>query len=106
MNGGLLHDGLTRAVDRDAGQDAVRAGDRAWSYGDLDRLSDAFGHLLIDAGVRPRDRVALMTSNRVEFLVAVEAISKVGAASVLISPAWKAAEVAAAVALTMPRHAV
>ena len=31
-----------------------------------------------------------MTTNRVEFLVAVEAISKLGAAAVLLSPAWKA----------------
>ena len=31
-----------------------------------------------------------MTSNRPEFVVAVHAISKVGAAAVLLSPAWKA----------------
>ena len=44
-----------------------------------------------------------MTTNRVEFIVAVEAVSKLGAASVLISPAWKAAEVGPAV--TSPRRA-
>ena len=38
-----------------------------------------------------------MTTNRVEFIVAVEAVSKLGAASVLISPAWKVAEVGPAV---------
>jgi long-chain acyl-CoA synthetase len=52
------------------------------------------------------DRVAVMTTNRIEFVVAVEAVSKLGAASVLISPAWKVAEVGPAVALTAPQHAV
>ena len=35
-----------------------------------------------------------MTSNRPEFVVAVHGISKAGAASVLLSPAWKAVEAA------------
>ncbi len=39
-------------------------------------------------------RVALMSANRVEFVVAAYAISKLGAVIVLISPAWKAREVA------------
>jgi acyl-CoA synthetase (AMP-forming)/AMP-acid ligase II len=30
-----------------------------------------------------------MMANRVEFIVAVYAISKLGAAAVLVSPAWK-----------------
>ena len=64
-----------------------------WTFADLDRLSDAFAHHLADRGVGPRDRVAMMTTNRVEFPIAVNAISKLGAAAVLLSPAWKAAEV-------------
>ena len=39
------------------------------------------------------DRVAVMTANRPEFVVAVNAISKLGASAVLLSPAWKALEV-------------
>src|SRR5208283_1093503 len=54
----------------------------------------------------PGDRVAVMTTNRVEFVIAVHAISKLGAAAVLLSPAWKAAEVEHALALTGPVHAV
>jgi long-chain acyl-CoA synthetase len=34
-----------------------------------------------------------MTANRVEFVIAVHAISTLGVATVLLSPAWKAAEV-------------
>jgi acyl-CoA synthetase (AMP-forming)/AMP-acid ligase II len=48
-----------------------------------------------------------MTSNRAEFVAAVHGISKVGAAAVLLSPAWKAAEVDHALDVTAgPRHAV
>lgn len=68
--------------------------------------STAFARHLAGEGVGAGDRVALMMANRVEFLVVVEAASKLGAASVMISPAWKQAEVAHALSLTSPRHAV
>jgi acyl-CoA synthetase (AMP-forming)/AMP-acid ligase II len=106
MTVGLLHSGLERAVARDAGGVAVRAGDDRWSFADLDAWSLALGRHLVDRGVNAGDRVALMTTNRVEFLVAVEAVSRIGAASVLISPAWKVAEVGPALDLTDPRHAI
>jgi acyl-CoA synthetase (AMP-forming)/AMP-acid ligase II len=106
MTGGLLHGGLERAVARDPGGVAVRAGDDHWSYADLARWSRTLARHLVGCGVNPGDRVAVMTTNRVEFLVAVEAVSAIGAASVLISPAWKVAEVGPAVSLTTPRHAI
>ena len=48
----------------------------------------------------------MMTTNRVEFPIAVNAISQLGAAAVLLSPAWKAAEVDHALSLTGPVHAI
>jgi acyl-CoA synthetase (AMP-forming)/AMP-acid ligase II len=57
-------------------------------------------------GVTPGSRVAVMTANRVEFIMAVHAASKLGAATVLLSPAWKAGEVEHALSLTGPVHAV
>ena len=47
-----------------------------------------------------------MSTNRVEFPIVVNAISRVGAAAVLLSPAWKDAEVSHGLALTSPRHAI
>ncbi len=101
-----MHRRLERAADRFGDRDAVRAGDEHWSFGELDGLTNAFARHLVAQGVTANDRVAVMTSNRVEFVVAVHAISKVGAAAVLLSPAWKAAEVDHALGLTAPRHAV
>jgi len=101
-----MHGGLERAADRFGDRPALLAGDETWSYRDLDGLSSAFARHLAAVGVTPGDRVAVMTSNRPEFVTAVNGVSKLGAAAVLLSPAWKAREVDHALALTAPRHAV
>jgi long-chain acyl-CoA synthetase len=106
MAAALLHHYLERAASQFGDRDAVWAGDQAWSFQLLDDLSSSFGQHLVAEGVRPGDRVALMLSNRPEFVVAVYGISKVGAASVLLSPSWKALEVGHALGLTSPVHVV
>jgi acyl-CoA synthetase (AMP-forming)/AMP-acid ligase II len=106
MTGGAMHRGLERAAGSFGGREAIRAGDRAWTFAQLDARSNAFARHLAVHGVQAGTRVALMMANRVEFLVAVMAVSKLGAASVMVSPAWKQTEVSHAVSLTEPVHAV
>lgn len=106
MAAAFMHDALERAASRWGDREAVWAGDQCWSFRDLDDLSSSFGRHLVVQGVRPGDRVALMASNRPEFVAAVYGISKVGAASVLLSPAWKHLEAGHALELTDPSHAV
>jgi acyl-CoA synthetase (AMP-forming)/AMP-acid ligase II len=106
MPGTLVHHGLERAADRFGRREALWAGDRSWSFVDIDGLSNAFARHLSARGVARGDRVATMTANRPEFVVVVNAISKLGAAAVLLSPAWKEAEVNHALRLTGPVHAV
>jgi long-chain acyl-CoA synthetase len=101
-----LHRALEHAADRSGERVAVRAGEEAWTFADLDRAADAFALHLRSRGVGAGDRVALMMANRVEFVSAFNAVSKLGAAAVLISPAWKSIEVGHAVDLTGPVHAV
>ncbi|HZQ87496.1 MAG TPA: class I adenylate-forming enzyme family protein, partial [Acidimicrobiales bacterium] len=101
-----MHRGLTDAARRWGDRDFIRAGEQAWSFADVDGLSNAFARHLAGMGVGPGDRVAVMSSNRVEFVIAVAGISKRGAAAVLLSPAWKALEVQHALGLTEPVHAV
>jgi acyl-CoA synthetase (AMP-forming)/AMP-acid ligase II len=100
--GALMHRGLERAAARFGDRDAIRVGDERWSFGDLDGLSNAFARHLAGRGVGRGDRVAVMLTNRWELTVVVHAASKLGAAAVMISPAWKAGEVANAVAITSP----
>jgi long-chain acyl-CoA synthetase len=80
--------------------------DRHYSLAQLNALADGLAASLGGRGVRAGDRVALMASNRPEFVVALHAIWRLAAAVVLISPAWKRDEVEHALALTSPSHAV
>ena len=85
---------------------ALAFGERQYSLPELEALADGMAAALQQRGVRPGRRVALMSSNRPEFVVAVRAIWRLGAAVVLLSPAWKRGEVEHALAVTGPAHAV
>jgi len=80
--------------------------DRQYSLPELDAWADALAAALAADGVTAGDAVALMSSNRPEFVVAVRAIWRLGAVAALISPAWKRDEVAHALALAQPRYAL
>ncbi|OBG30279.1 class I adenylate-forming enzyme family protein [Mycobacterium sp. 852002-51057_SCH5723018] len=80
--------------------------ERPFSGPQLDALADGLAGALITRGVSAGHRVAVMASNRPEFVAAVLAIWRLGATAVLISPAWKRDEVDHALALTDPAHAV
>jgi long-chain acyl-CoA synthetase len=101
-----MHGVLEEAALKFGDRTAVLSGDRSWSFDDLDGQSNAFARHLASKGVGRGDRVAVMTSNRPEFVVVVFAASKLGAAPVLLSPAWRSLEVAHALELTVPVHAV
>ena len=72
----------------------------------LDALTAGLAATLHHRGVCSGQRVALMSSNRAEFVPAVRALWRLGAAVVLISPSWKRGEVEHALAVTEPAHAV
>jgi long-chain acyl-CoA synthetase len=77
-----------------------------YSLATIDALAGGLAGVLARRGVRTGSRVALMSSNRPEFVVAMRAIWGLGAAVALFSPAWKLAEVEHAVTITGPTHAV
>ena len=102
----MVHQVLETAARRFPEAIALRAGDAAWSFGQLDAAAASFARHLNGLGVRPGERVAVMTTSRPEFVVAVNGISRAGAAAVLLSPAWKEREVSAALELTAPAYAI
>jgi acyl-CoA synthetase (AMP-forming)/AMP-acid ligase II len=85
---------------------ALAFDEREYALTELNALANGMATTLEHRGVRPGDRVALMSSNRPEFVVALWAIWRLGAAAVLLSPAWRHTEVEHALALTRPSHAV
>jgi len=80
--------------------------ERRFTLPQLDALTDGLVRTLAKINVAAGERVALMSSNRPEFVAALLAIWRRGATAVLISPAWKRDEVDHALALTNPAHAV
>ncbi len=98
--------GLRAAAARFPDRPALLAGEERITFGELDRACDAFAVHLAGLGIRAGQRVAVMTANRPEFVIAVHAISRLGGAAVLISPAWKAREAGHALTVTEARWAV
>ncbi|HET7786381.1 MAG TPA: AMP-binding protein, partial [Myxococcales bacterium] len=89
-----------------------RTRDDRVTYHELARFSDRAGRSLQAAGVKPRDRVLLMSENRPEWAMAYFGILKAGAAAAPLDPALSLAEVqncaqaaGAAVLLASPRVA-
>ncbi|MFK7894544.1 MAG: class I adenylate-forming enzyme family protein [Myxococcota bacterium] len=102
----MIHEALSTAAARFGDRVAIRTAKEDWSFGALDAASRALAARLSEAGVGRGDRVAIMSSNRIEFPVAVNAISRIGAAAILLSPAWKDAEASHGLELTKPCHAI
>ena len=85
---------------------ALAFDDQEYTYGQLSALASGIAAALENRGVKPGDRVALMSSNRPEWVAAVRGIWQAGAAVALFSPSWKQAETAHAIGIVQPKHAV
>jgi len=106
MGDGPIHQGIERASEKFGDRPAILAGERRWSFRQIDSLSNSLALELASGGIERDNRVAVMMDNRAEFVICVYAISKLGAASVLLSPAWRAREIEHAVELTKPSRAI
>jgi acyl-CoA ligase (AMP-forming) (exosortase A-associated) len=89
-----LHDLLHNCVERDPGRVAVVDGKAEYTYGELDRQSDALCAALVAAGVEKGDRAGVFMEKSWEAIVAMLAASRAGAAYVNINPLFKPPQVA------------
>ncbi|WP_169812539.1 non-ribosomal peptide synthetase [Nocardia acidivorans] len=85
---GTLAEIFDNAVALDPGAIAVRCGDRALTYAELDSRADRLARLLIGHGVGPEDIVALGIPRTLEWVCATVAVAKAGAAFLSIDPAY------------------
>jgi long-chain acyl-CoA synthetase len=74
-----------RSVAQHPDREAVVCGDVRLSYRSLAEQVDAAAHDLRNRGIHPGDRVALLISNRIEFIVAFLATQELAAVTVPIS---------------------
>ena len=94
---------LRLAARRAPRKTAVIAGDRRLDFEEYDRLANRFANLLIEAGVRPGDRVASLLFNSPEYAVVHFGNARAGSVLVHIPPLYAPAEVADILARTRPR---
>lgn len=75
----LLPDWLRRSAENYPDRLALRCGTVTWSFAELDRQATRLARKLATAGVRERDRVALLAQNGVDYVVMVHALTRLGA---------------------------
>lgn len=63
------------------------------TYGQLDRGANRLAHELAARGIAKGDHVAVLSENSVEHMVALYAINRLGAVSVVLDPKWTPFEV-------------
>jgi acyl-CoA synthetase (AMP-forming)/AMP-acid ligase II len=86
-------DMLLRTVERFPHKEALIEVDRRFSYRDLNVWSNRIAHGLLARGFARGDRLAIMSGNRAEFLIAYFACAKIGAALVPINLLWGPKEI-------------
>ncbi|MGG7099751.1 amino acid adenylation domain-containing protein [Rhodococcus sp. 24CO] len=64
------------------------AGSDALTYGELDRRSDALCRVLVERGAAPETIVAIALPRSVDYVIAVWAVAKTGAAFLPVDPAY------------------
>lgn len=74
-----LTDALVDSLDRFADREAVRADGKSYTYRELDERSNAVANALVERGIEPGDRVALVMSNCLGYVIADLALLKAGA---------------------------
>ena len=84
---------LTDSADLHPERIAVRVGDAAITYAELDAATEATAGLLRAKGVGPGDRVGVMLPNVAAFPIAYYAILRIGAVVVPMNPLCKDREV-------------
>lgn len=72
----------------------IIAGDREYTWGEIDRAADDFAAGLVQRGLHAGDRVAMLLGNCVEFVIAYYGAARAGLVSVPMNPAYTSAEVA------------
>ncbi|MBV8286994.1 MAG: AMP-binding protein, partial [Hyphomicrobiales bacterium] len=78
---------LTRQAERFAQKPLVTAGGTTWTYADTYQAAARCAGTLRSAGIEPGDRVAIICSNRIEFLEIVLGCAWLGAVAVPINVA-------------------
>jgi len=90
----LLHDLLTRTSEQRADTCALVVAEERLNYGEVCARSDGLACRLVEAGIKPQDRVVLFMDNSVAQVLAIYAVLKAGAIIVPVNPLTKTEKLA------------
>ncbi|MCA1615720.1 MAG: amino acid adenylation domain-containing protein [Acidobacteria bacterium] len=104
----LTWEGAVHALFRERAREtpeklAVVSHEEAWSYRELDARSDRLARELLDAGVRPREVVAIYAHRSAALVWGILGVMKAGAAFVILDSAYPAAHLVECLRMANPR---
>lgn len=85
---------VSRSARRNGAATALLENGRSMSYAQLDEDSNRFAHYLLASGLRPGDKVAMLSPNSMDFVVAAFGILKAGMVWVPVNALLSPSEVA------------
>jgi acyl-CoA synthetase (AMP-forming)/AMP-acid ligase II len=98
----MLHRFLCVAAADDPDGVALTFAGRAYTYAELDQRANAVAQRLTAAGLGRGKRVAVVISNRPEWIICTQAVLRTGAAVITPLATWTRAELGHALELTAP----
>ena len=93
---------LARHAEDAAGEPALRDGDTVWTWQELSRRADAAARSMLDRGVQPGDRVALVVSTTSAAVAGLFGILRAGAVAAPVPAGLTARETDAAIEAIEP----
>jgi len=88
----LVHDWLRRSARRFPDKIALVCGQERWTYGQLDRHTNHLAAVLLNAGLRRQDKVAILLDNSAETVISLYGTLKAGGVFVVLASSIKAAK--------------
>ncbi len=85
---------MVAAVERFGDRTALVHEDRSYTYAELATQANQLGHALVALGIKPGDPVAILLENGIDYVVADQAIARIGAARVALTDMLSAKDIA------------
>jgi amino acid adenylation domain-containing protein len=100
---GAVHTLFSRQAARNPARIAAVDRYEAWTYDELNVLSNQLAHYLIASGIEPEDRVAIYAHRSATLVWALLGVLKAGAAFVVLDPAYPPARLVEYLRISRPR---
>ena len=85
---GAINEILSEQAQRSPNSVAVIDPQHNWTYGEIDETANRLSNALINAGIQPKDIVAIYAERNASLVIVIFSILKAGAAFLILDPAY------------------